>query len=183
MGALEILLLSVALGADAFSVAIGVGACWHGRRQIFRLSFHFGLFQFFMPLVGWLLGEWATGLVGPIGRFVAAAVLAAIAVRMLIHYARGKEKPIDERCDPTRSWSLVGLSLATSIDALGAGFGLGLIATNLLFVCVIIGATAMLMTVAGMVLSGKLSDLFGRRVEAIGGIVLMILAVKMALVG
>ena len=55
----EVLILAVGLGADAFSVAAGVAVCWYGGRQMFRLAFHFGLFQFFMPLIGWILGSFA----------------------------------------------------------------------------------------------------------------------------
>lgn len=183
MSLLEILMLSVALGADAFSVAIGVGVCWCGPPQILRLSLSFGLFQLVMPLIGWSIGGMAVSVIGPMARFVAAAILAVIAVRMLINVFRKDCDTVDDKCDPTMGWSLLALSVATSIDALGAGFGLGLVASNLLFVCLIIGITAAVMTVVGMLLSGRLSALFGQRIEAIGGIVLLVLSVKIALTG
>ena len=53
----EIALIAVALGCDAFAVGLGIGCRFCGPRQIFRLSFHFGLFQFMMPLIGWLSGH------------------------------------------------------------------------------------------------------------------------------
>ncbi len=183
MSWLEILMLSVGLGADAFSVAIGIGVCWFGFHQVFRLSFHFGLFQFFMPLVGWLIGSAAASVVGPIARYIAAGVLAMIAVRMLYQVYKKNGDEVDENCDPTKGWSLVALSVATSIDALGAGFGLGLVAANLFLVCIIIGLTAAAMTVVGMFLAGRLSKLLGKPVEAIGGIVLVVLSIKIALGG
>ena len=152
MNWLEILLLSIGLGMDAFSVAIGVGVCWSGARRIFRLSFHFGLFQFFMPLIGWILGGAAASAIGPVARYLAAVILAVIAIRML-WAVFGKNEKEDDQCDPTKGWSLVALAMATSIDALGAGFGLGLVASNLFFVCIIIGITAALMTFFGMMLA------------------------------
>ena len=181
MSWLEIILLSVGLGLDAFSVAIGVGVCWCGPKQIFRLCFHFGLFQFFMPLIGWVLGGAAASIVGPLARYLAAIILAVIAVRMLLAVFGKKDKESEYECDPTRGWSLIALSIATSIDALGAGFGLGLVASNLFFVCVVIGLTAAAMTFIGMRLAGKLSAVFGSRIEALGGIVLLFLSVKIAI--
>ena len=183
MSAIEIILLSIGLGADAFSVAICVGVCWFGLAQVLRLSLNFGLFQFFMPLLGWYIGGLTTSLIGPFARYVAAGILAVIAIRMLLQVRRCEDEPVDEACDPTTGWSLIGLSIATSIDALGAGFGLGLVASNLFLVCLVIGLTATLMTVIGMVLSSRLSSIFGRRIEALGGIVLIILSIKIAFAG
>jgi len=54
----EIVLVAVALGFDAFAVGLGVGTTCCAPRQVFRLSFHFGLFQFMMPLIGWLSGRY-----------------------------------------------------------------------------------------------------------------------------
>ncbi|MBU1880496.1 manganese efflux pump MntP family protein, partial [bacterium] len=75
---LEILAVAIALGCDAFSVAIGVGTLGLTKRRIFRLSFHFGLFQFFMPLIGLLIGEITASLVGQASHWVAAGLLALI---------------------------------------------------------------------------------------------------------
>jgi manganese efflux pump family protein len=174
----EVLILAIGLGADAFSVAAGVGVCWYGRRQMFRLAFHFGLFQFFMPLIGWLLGGLATSFIGPLAKYVAAVILAFIGARMIYNVVVCDDDGVDAECDPTRGWSLIGLSVATSIDALGAGFGLGLISTGLLFACVVIGVVACVMTIVGMLMSKRLTLLFGRRIEAVGGAVLLFLAFK-----
>jgi len=180
MNLLDTLLLAVGLGMDAFSVALGIGVCWFGFHQVFRLSWHFGLFQFFMPLIGWVLGELATSYIGSAARFAAAAILVVIGGRMVYNVLKNGEEEIDPTCDPTKGWSLVALSLATSIDALGAGFGLGLLGTGLLVSCVIIGVVAALMTIAGMFLSKTVSALIGRKAEIVGGVVLLLLAGKIA---
>ena len=65
-------LIAVALGCDAFAVGLGVGTRCGAPRQIFRLLFHFGLFQFMMPLIGWLSGRYAPCLgrkMGAVDRF------------------------------------------------------------------------------------------------------------------
>jgi putative Mn2+ efflux pump MntP len=58
VGPIEILLIAVGLAMDAFAVSLGIGAAGRANsaRSIFRLSFHFGFFQFAMPVLGWLGG-------------------------------------------------------------------------------------------------------------------------------
>jgi putative Mn2+ efflux pump MntP len=136
-----------------------------------------------MPIGGWLVGGVAASVVGPVARYLAAAILFVIAVRMILNVIRTKGEDVDSECDPTLGWSLIMLSIATSIDAFGAGIGLGLMEGNLFLVCVVIGITAALMTLAGMTFAGRLSAIFGKRIEALGGIVLLALSFKFAFIG
>jgi putative Mn2+ efflux pump MntP len=182
MSALDTLLLSLALGFDAFSVAVAVGAFGCRPRQVFRLSFHFGLFQFFMPLIGWQLEEGVSGIFGEYNHWIAFAILMVIGLKM-IKEAFGDSGKRDFNIDRTRKWSLVLLSLATSIDALAAGFSIGLLADNLLAVCIVIGITASVMTIAGMFLGKFLRrKIAARRSEALGGLILIAIAFKMAII-
>ena len=177
----EIALIAVALGCDAFAVGLGVGCRFCSPRQIFRLSFHFGLFQFLMPLIGWLAGHhillWAKSL----GPWIAFALLIFIGGRMVWEgIARPEEET--ECADPTRGFSLVMLSVATSIDALGVGFSLGVLNQNLFMVAVWIGVTAAAMTWLAMVIGNRLSQRFAKRMEIIGGLILVAIAFKLLLV-
>jgi putative Mn2+ efflux pump MntP len=175
MISLELIAVAVALGCDAFSVAIGVGALGLTGRRIFRLAWHFGLFQFFMPLIGLVIGNYSAAILGTAGKWVAAVCLAVIGFNML----RGAFKTGDKsrrRGDPTRGWSLVVLSFSTSVDALITGFSLGLMGVNILIACIVIGVTASLMTIIGMLIGAGAAYAIGRRAEAFGGIVLMLLA-------
>jgi len=173
----EILILAFVLGIDAFSVALGVGTGGSTFRQTFRLSFHFGLFQFMMPIIGWLLGQNVISLIQRYDHWVAFGILFVIGLRMVyeaFHHKSGKV-----RGDRTRKWSLVTLSIATSIDALGAGIGMGILDTSLFYPCTIIGITAGIMTLIGIKLGGVMSTVIGDRMEAVGGVVLILLSLKM----
>ena len=132
----EILVLAFVLGIDAFSVALAVGTRGSTFRQTFRLSFHFGLFQFMMPIIGWLLGKNALSFVEHYDHWVAFGLLFVIGAKMI--YEAFRHIPEQIARDRTRKWSLVALSLATSIDALGAGIGMGILDTTLLYPCGII---------------------------------------------
>lgn len=175
----QLLGLGLALGCDAFAVGLGVGARWHGSRQIFRLAFHFGLFQFLMPLVGWPLGRGALGLAQSWAPWLAFAVLVFLGGRMILEGLRASEEV--RPADPTKGLSLVALSLATSIDALGAGFSLGLVGGAVFWPAVVIGLAAGAMTACAMLLGSRLSAHFGRGMDIAGGAILIAIAVKIAI--
>ncbi len=173
--------LALALGCDAFAVGLGVGTRWHGPRQVFRLAFHFGLFQFLMPLLGWPLGRGALGVLRQGAPWLAFVVLALLGLRMIKEAVHPGPEDSSAHRDPTRGLSLVGLSLATSIDALGAGFSLGLVGRGVWLPAVVIGLVAGVMTFGAMRLGGRLSRRFGRGMDLAGGLVLLGLAGKMLL--
>jgi len=176
----EIALIAVALGCDAFAVGLGVGCRFCAPRQIFRLSFHFGLFQFMMPLAGWLAGRHILVWTKTWTPWIAFGLLMFIGGRMVIEGLRAPEEEV-ECADPTRGVSLVMLSVATSIDALGVGFSLGVLNQNLFVVAVCIGITAAAMTWLAMKIGNRLSQRFAKRMEIIGGFILVAIAFKLLL--
>jgi len=176
----ETLLVAVALGCDAFAVGLGVGTRFCSPRQVFRLSFHFGLFQFLMPLLGCFIGQNVVGLAIEWAPWVAFGLLFIIGLKMIHESLRPDESMRPDDCpDPTRGFSLILLSLATSMDALGVGFSLGMLGQGLLFSALIIGLVACSMTWIAMKLGNRLSRKFGQRMEAAGGVVLIAIAFKL----
>ncbi len=175
-----LVLIAVALGIDAFAVSLSAGAYLvrANARQTFRLSFHFGLFQFFMPMLGWLAGAELADVIRRVDHWVAFGLLAFVGGKMIresLHEGNLLKK------DVTRSWSLVALSVATSIDALAVGFSLSLIGARIVFPAVLIGIVASLMSLLGVRLGERVSGLFGRRVEFVGGAVLIFIGVRIVL--
>ncbi|MBN1422458.1 MAG: manganese efflux pump [Planctomycetes bacterium] len=181
MTGVELALVSIGLGTDAFSVALGVGARWSGGRQVFRLAFHCGLFQSLMPIAGWAAGGLLLGPARAYGPWIAAAILAIVGGRMVRASAAAGERP--RVADPTRGWSLIGLSVATSLDALAVGVGLAAVESPIFPAVLVIGVVAGLMTLAGMRLGRRIGAWIGRRAELLGGLVLVGLAVKFCLEG
>jgi manganese efflux pump family protein len=175
---LSILVVAVALGMDAFSVAIAIGAVHRKAvfRPTFRLAFHFGLFQFIMPVIGWVAGSTVAGLISGYDHWIAFGLLAYVGGKMIVD--AGREPDGRTLADPTRGWKLILLSVATSIDALAVGFSLALLKVPILYPSTIIGLVAFAMTTAGMYFGGKLGKLFGKRVEVIGGLVLIGIGLK-----
>jgi putative Mn2+ efflux pump MntP len=177
----ETALIAIALGCDAFAVGMSVGVRFCQPRQTFRLSFHFGLFQFIMPILGWLAARLLPGTVSAWGPWIAFALLFFIGGKMVAESLRSKNADSAEFADPTRGFSLVALSVAASLDALGAGFSMGLLRSGMIAPAIWFGVTAGTMTWVSMKLGNRLSMKCGRFVEAAGGLILMALAIEFVL--
>lgn len=182
MDALTLLGIAVGLAMDAFAVAVATGVVLGdvSGRQTFRLSFHFGLFQFLMPLVGWQAGLSVVEYLGGFDHWLAFGLLAVIGGKMIFESFRGEEaeRPAS---DPTRGVSLVLLSVATSLDALAVGLSLGVLRTRIWVPAVVIGLVAGGLTAAGMHLGRPLGIRFGRKMEIAGGLVLVGIGFKILL--
>lgn len=178
MSLVTVFLVAVALGVDAFSVAIGIGAVNSGKSwaPVLRLATAFGLFQFAMPVAGWLAGLTIVNIIAVYDHWVAFALLAYVGGKM-IREGFGKESN-EEKGDSTRGLPLLLLSIATSIDALAVGFSFSVLKVPILFPAVIIGIVCFLMTAVGMIFGKGLAKLFGKKVEIFGGVVLIAIGVK-----
>jgi putative Mn2+ efflux pump MntP len=169
--------LSLALAADAFSVGAGVGLSHQESRQIFRISFHFGLFQGLFALAGILAGSLFLPWMEAWDHWLAFALLVLVGIRMIRGGLSGEGEGFTDR-DQTRGWSLILLSTAVSIDALAAGVGLAALHAPILTTIVLIALVSALATLLAFRISGQLRRLIGSRVELIGGLTLIILASK-----
>ena len=183
----ETLALAAGLGMDVLSVCLGIGVRWNGWRQRFRLAWHMGLFQCLMPVAGWMIGKPLAEHIAGWGKYVAAALVFAVGAKML--YEALKQKKDDagvQRCgrDPTRGWSLVGLSVATSLDALVVGFSLELRSpgVSIWWPSVIIGIVAAAMALAGIVIGKTMGEKLGPWAEIFGAIVLMAIGASFAVI-
>lgn len=185
MSALEILALSIALGMDAFVVAAAVGLTLPRvtGRHVFRLALHFGLFQFLMPIVGWLAGTTVSSHIAAYDHWVAFGLLCLVGGKMLWDAFSRKEKRW--MSDPTRGLMLVILSVATSIDALAVGLSLAFLRVSIWTPAVVIGVVAAILTVIGIQFGSRLAasptgPLRGWRrwAEIAGGVILLLIGLR-----
>jgi putative Mn2+ efflux pump MntP len=170
---LEVVVIACGLAMDAFAVALGAGASGQlrGKRAAFRLSFHFGLFQFMMPVAGWLLAIRLQHLIESVDHWLAFVLLAMVGGRMIV--AGTKPQLQEPHTDPSRGVSLVALSVATSIDALAVGLSLAFLGTEILWPSAAIGVVTCGFSLAGVFLGSTLNERVGKRMEIIGGLILI----------
>lgn len=178
MGFVELLLVSLSMATDAFAVCLGVGTTEqaNGPRPLFRLSFHFGLFQFIMPVIGWLAGTTIEAYIRPIDHWLAFALLAFVGVRMIRADPDCNGTP--HNSDLTRGWRMVLLSIAVSIDALAIGLSLALMQVFIWYPAILIGVVTGLMSLVGLRLGHHLGRRFGRKMEIFGGLVLIGIGIR-----
>ncbi|MBN2360116.1 MAG: manganese efflux pump [Deltaproteobacteria bacterium] len=179
MNPLVILGIAVGLSMDAFAVAIASSIALHPvtRRQVFRFGFHFGLFQALMPILGWLLGSTVACWVAAFDHWIAFGLLTYVGGKAIVEALRGR----DDRAralDPTRGWSLIAYSVATSIDAFAVGLSFACLGIPVWYPAAVIGLTTGALTTLGMRIGSRLGARFGKRMEIAGGLVLIGIGVK-----
>lgn len=171
--------ISIALAVDAFAVALAAGAVLDpfAERRWFRLGFHFGLFQAMMPVIGWMAGRGLQQWISVYDHWIAFGLLSLVGGKMIFEALKADEEKTFVQ-DPSRGWTLVILSVATSIDALVVGFSFALLGGDIWVPALVIGVTAAVLTIAGMLLGRKIGVLWGQKVEIAGGVVLCAIGVK-----
>lgn len=172
----EIILIAVAMSIDAFSVAFGVGCKYNRPKHYFRLSWHFGLFQFLMPLIGAFFGKMLLKYTSNLN-VIASIILFVIAYKMI----KDAVASDSEKCytsDPTKGLSLIFLSVATSMDALGVGVSLALFSGNIFIPASVIGFVCIAFTFAGVYFGSISRHFIGRKAEYFGAIVLIAIGLK-----
>lgn len=181
MDLLTIFGIALALAMDAFAVALATGGVVNPLtgRHLFRLGFHFGLFQALMPIIGWLAGLTVQKWIAAYDHWIAFGLLAFVGGHMIKEaFDEESEKGAS---DPTRGLTMVMLSLATSIDALAVGLTLAMLGVSVWKPAVVIGVVAGVLTVVGMLVGRRLGDNWGQRMEICGGLVLFAIGLKILL--
>ncbi|MBW2467007.1 MAG: manganese efflux pump [Deltaproteobacteria bacterium] len=176
MGFLTIILIALALAVDAFAVALasGVTLCRVSGRQTFRLAFHFGLFQALMNIIGWAGGLTVRSMLERFDHWLAFGLLALVAAKMIKDSIAGREEEA-QKIDPTKGYTLIMLSVATSIDSLAVGLSFSVLNVAIWLPATVIGLVATLLTVIGLKLGCLLGSAsrIGAGAEIIGGLVLL----------
>ncbi len=176
-----VILIAFALAIDAFAVSFAAGA-YFGKatqRQKFRLSFHFGLFQFLMPIIGWFAGSEIVKIIEQYDHWVAFVVLSIIGSKMIYDAMNNSSNVLTQ--DISKGFKLINLSIATSIDALAVGFSLGLVNSEIIIPSIIIGIVAATMSLIGIKAGEKLASFFGRKISVLGGVVLILIGIHIML--
>ena len=185
MGLLEILMLGVALATDAFSVTISNTFAFddHGVSRLMRMPLFFGLFQFGMPLAGYFVGGIAAELIEKYAGIVSLVILGFIGSNMLYSgYKALKEDASEEEAQQgstTLSYGkLLFQAVATAIDAFAVGVSFRAHSVDILIASALFGIiTANLCTIA-LFIGKKLGSLLGDRAEMVGGVVLILIGLK-----
>lgn len=186
MGFIELFLIAVGLSMDAFAVSVCKGL---GMRQVnwahaLVIALFFGAFQGVMPLIGWALGTQFAALIEPIDHWVAFVLLALIGAKMIwdgVHEEADCETCAeDDAAQPKLDMKeLFLLAIATSIDALAIGVSLAFLGASIWVSAAVIAVTTFVLSFIGVALGNRIGMSFNRTATIIGGIVLIVIGLKM----
>jgi putative Mn2+ efflux pump MntP len=177
---IEVLLLAVALSMDAFAVSIGLGSKPHGnpRRLALLCALYFGVFQGLMPLLGYLAGTSVLVWVEVNAPWIAFLLLAFIGGKMIVEsFSDGVEEDIQR----ISQRMILVLALATSIDAMAAGFALTLLDVGPLLACLMIAVATATFSWAGVYIGVRSGTWLESKAELLGGVVLVLIGLRILL--
>ena len=177
---IEVLILAVALSMDAFAVSIGLGSKHELKTRTLALqaAIYFGLFQALMPLIGFFGGKSVFGWVEGYAHWIAFALLLLIGGKMI--YESVSEGIEDDIAQISHRMLLI-LAIATSIDAMAAGFTLTLIEVNPFIACLAIGVTTFIFSWIGVYVGARSGTFLESKAELFGGIILILIGFKVLL--
>lgn len=172
---IEVIILAVALSMDAFAVSIGLGAKKNVPYLALRAGVFFGMFQALMPFIGYLGGKGVLGWIEAYTHWVAFGLLALIGAKMIYE---SFQEGIEEDIARVTNKMLLVLAIATSIDAMAAGFSLTLLDANPYVACLIIGAITFTFSVVGVWVGQHSGTWLESKAEIFGGMVLILMGIK-----
>ncbi len=181
MGLVTIFIIAVGLAMDAFAVSIASGTLYKklNIRHGLRMAVFFGGFQSIMPLIGSLAAMSFVEYIESYDHWVAFGLLGAVGGKMI--YESFKIKAANERADASNMLVLLLLSVATSIDALAVGVTLPMVDAPVAITVTIIGVVTFVLSYIGVLIGSKVGHLFENRIEAVGGIILIGIGIKILL--
>ncbi|WP_196137831.1 manganese efflux pump MntP family protein [Aliikangiella sp. G2MR2-5] len=174
---IEVILLAIALSMDAFAVSIGLGSkhLKKTRKLAITSAIYFGLFQALMPLFGYLGGKGVLGWVEGYASWIAFILLLLVGGKMIYE---ALTEGIEEDIALITHRVMLILAIATSIDAMAAGFTLTLIDVNPFWSCAIIGITTMAFSWTGVYIGARSGVWLESKAEFLGGVVLILIGLK-----
>ena len=184
MSIVELFLIGVGLSMDAFAVAVCQGLCMPklNLRQGGVSALYFGGFQALMPLIGWFLGSQFAGYLQSFDHWVAFVLLALIGGNMVREALSPEEEEtscaVNSKLDHKK---LFMMAVATSIDALAIGVAFAFMDVLILPAVSLIGCTTFCLSLVGVVVGNFFGSRYKKRAELTGGIILILLGVKILL--
>ncbi len=173
---IDVVLLAIALSMDAFAVSIGLGTKEKKPSQLpLKSGLYFGVFQALMPLIGYLGGKGVLGWIEAYAAWAAFGLLVLVGSKMIYEsFAEG----IEEEIAIITHKVMLMLALATSIDAMAAGFTLTLLDVNPFISCLIIGITTFAFSWLGVLIGSKRGAWLESKAELFGGVILILIGFK-----
>ena len=180
MGIIELILLSIGLGMDAFAVSIckGISMKKMDWKKACIIGLYFGGFQAIMPVIGYFLGSTFESFITNFDHWVAFILLAIIGGNMIKETFNTE---CDTISDDVNFKTMIILAIATSIDALAVGITFAFLKVDIIPAVSIIGIITFAISIIGVKIGNVFGDKYKQKAEVTGGIILILLGIKILL--
>ena len=187
LGLLEIILLGVALSADAFAVTISNTFVYasESKRRLVLMPVMFGLFQGLMPLLGYFVGGLAAEVIERYAGVITLVILGIVGGNMnregaeaLLHPGEDEAEHAGPVAKRLTMVTILAQAFATAIDAFAVGVSLRAQAVNIVVAASIIALTTFVLCLVALAMGRKLGEVLGDRAQVAGGIVLVLIGLK-----
>jgi len=181
MGILTILVIAIGLSFDTFAVSVSSGLAVPRItfRDAVKVAFVLAFFQAAMPLMGWLAGTGLSKYASDYDHWIAFGLLALLGGKMIYESFRNDEQ--DNNFNPLNFKVQVMMAIATSIDALIVGVSFAFLEFRIILSTLIIGSVTFVVSMLGMLFGKKVGAKLGKRMEIVGGAILIAIGLKILL--
>ena len=179
---ITLLFIAIGLSFDTFAVSVSTGltVCHIRFWQAVRVAAILAFAQGVMPCIGWLVGNQVAQFISDYDHWIAFILLAILGGKM-IWESFEKEDTAKKDCNPLKLSLIVGMAIATSIDALVVGVSFAFLKMNILWAAIVIGAVTFGVAMLGMLFGKKIGNRLGKKMEIIGGLMLIAIGLKILL--
>ena len=177
---ISVFLITVALAMDAFSVSLTKGLTQKhlSKSQILYYGLFFGFFQFMMPVIGYFCISSISTIIESFASIIGFVLLLGIGLNMIRESLFGGDEEIT---DNFSFKEVTLLAIATSIDAFAVGITFAVLDNPFLVPSIIIGVVAFAFSIAGIYIGHRLGDYFGDKFQILGGVILILIGIKILL--
>ena len=170
-------ILAIGLSLDTFAVSVTCGLIEKKIKFLpaSRIAIIFAIFQSVMPIIGWLLGLSIKKYIVQVDHWIAFGLLFLVGIKMIFESLKNDE---EKKFNPQDIKVILFLSVATTIDAFVIGITLAFLNVKLILASLIIGAVTYIASMLGMLFGKKLGSHFGKKMEIIGGLILISIGIK-----
>lgn len=170
MQIITIIIIAISLSMDAFSLSLAYGTLNLNKKNILTLSLIVGIYHFFMPQIGSLIGNIILEILPIKTNIIVFIVLFIIGLQMILETFK-EEKEIKN----LKIKEMLLFGLAVSLDSLSVGIGIKTIYHNVILSSLIFMIMSFMFTYIGLNIGKKINDIVGKISTLIGGIILMLI--------
>jgi putative Mn2+ efflux pump MntP len=167
----SILLIGISLSMDTFSLSLTLGTVSENK-LIKILPLFVGIFHFFMPIIGNIIGITLINLLDLASNIILGTVLIVLGINLAIHYFKDETAEIN--------LNIIGViifALSVSIDSFSVGLGINDITNNYYIASIIFALCSAAFTYLGIIIGKYSSKLIGKYAIILGIFLLLILGI------